>query len=132
MKKVIILFLIVLMVLVSAIFWFLSEGSNAGFTDNLHFLIILLIVGFAVFIGFRRLGSAKRREPAEDELTKKVLLKTAAWSYYISLYWWVFLLFIKDRIEIDAELLLGTGILGMAVAFALSWLIIYFRGAIND
>ncbi|MBK8044282.1 MAG: hypothetical protein IPK21_17475 [Haliscomenobacter sp.] len=57
-----------------------------------------------------------------------MMLKTAALSYYISLYWWVFLLFIKDRIAYDTEVLIGSGILGMAVAFAISWLYFQFRG----
>jgi peptidoglycan/LPS O-acetylase OafA/YrhL len=73
-----------------------------------------------------------RGEPAEDELSKKLLLKTAAWSYYVSLYLWVAMLFIKDRVNLDTEEILGAGILGMAASFAICWLILNFRGIKNE
>ena len=66
-----------------------------------------------------------------QDLSKKVLQKTAAYSYYISLYLWLALIFIKDRITIDTEQLLGTGILGMAIIFALCWILFNFRGIRN-
>ncbi len=127
-----VVFLVAALVLVSAAVWFFSSGKDFKPMDLLHFVVILLIVGFALFFGYKRLTSARRGEPAEDELSKKVLQRTAAVSYYISLYFWVFLLFIKDRVKFDTEELLGTGILGMAVAFGISWLIINFRGFRND
>jgi peptidoglycan/LPS O-acetylase OafA/YrhL len=89
-------------------------------------------VAFALFIGFKRLTSAKRGEPAEDELSKKVILKTAAWSYYISLYLWVGILFIKDRVNLDSEELIGAGILGMALSWVICWMIFHFRGVRNE
>jgi peptidoglycan/LPS O-acetylase OafA/YrhL len=100
--------------------------------DLVHFGVILLIVGFALFVGYKRLSNARRGEPAEDELSKRILQKTAAISYYISLYIWVFLIFLKDRVKLDTEELLGTGILAMAVTFGVSWLIINFKGFRND
>ncbi len=99
--------------------------------DIMHFGVIVLLC-FRTFLGFRRLSNVKRGEPSEDELSKKILQKTAATSYYISLYIWVFLIYLKDRIEFDTEELLGTGILAMAVTFAISWIVINFRGIRND
>jgi peptidoglycan/LPS O-acetylase OafA/YrhL len=90
------------------------------------------VVAFAVFVGYKRMTSAKRGEPTEDEMSKKVLLKTAAWSYYISLYLWVAMLIIKDRVNLDTEEIIGAGILGMAVSFAVCWLIFNFRGTRNE
>lgn len=98
----------------------------------LHYGVILVVVGFAFFVGYKKLTSARRGEPAEDELSKKILQKTAAISYYISLYIWVFLLFLKDRIEFDTEELIGAGILAMAVTYGISWLILNFKGIKND
>lgn len=131
MKRSIIVFIIAGLVLLTSGLWFFTSYSDLNKTDVLHYAIIILLVVFALFVGIQRLRNAKRGEPVEDELSKKILLKTAALSYYISLYIWVFLIFIKDRIEFDTEQLLGTGILAMAVTFAISWLFMNFRGLKN-
>jgi len=134
MKKAILVFVVTGLVIASAAFWFLSspESVRNDPFELLHFGVILVVVLFALFFGYKRLTSARRGEPVEDELTKKVMQRTAAYSYYISLYFWVFLLFIKDRITLDQEQLLGTGILGMAIIFAIVWLILNFRGVRNE
>lgn len=132
MKKSLIVFIVAGLVLLSAGLWFFTSAKNFKPMDLLHFGVILLVVGFALFVGFKRLRSVKRGEPAEDELSKKILRKTAAVSYYISLYIWVFMIFIKDRIEFDTEELLGTGILAMALTYGVTWLILNYRGMKND
>jgi len=38
------------------------------------------------------------------------------------------MIYIKDRVEMDNEQLIGTGVLGMAVSFVVCWLFIKFRG----
>lgn len=132
MKKSLIVFIISGLVLMTTGLWFFTSVKEFNTMDLLHFGVITLIVGFAVFVGFKRLGNAKRGEPVEDELSKKILQKTAAISYYISLYIWVFLIFLKDRVKFETEELLGTGILAMAVTFGISWLILNFKGIKND
>jgi peptidoglycan/LPS O-acetylase OafA/YrhL len=131
MKRAMIIFLVAALVLVTSGIWFFTSGQQLNRMDFLHFGIILILVLFALFIGYKRLTSANRGEPAEDELTKKVLQKTAAYSYYISLYIWVAMIYIKDRITFDTEQLLGTGILAMAITFACCWIIFNFRGVRN-
>jgi peptidoglycan/LPS O-acetylase OafA/YrhL len=128
MKRSTLVFLIAFLVLLSTVIWFLSGMAGSNQTEFLHFGVIILIVAFAIFVGVKRLKSEKRGEPTEDELSKKVMLRTAALSYYVSLYLWVFLLFLKDRIKFDTEQLIGTGILAMAVTFAVSWLYFNFKG----
>ncbi len=128
MKRTIILFIVAALVVASVAVWLLSSAGNLDLMDSLHFGVIILIVLFALFVGYKRVVSVKRGEPAEDELSKRVLLKTAAYSYYISLYIWVFLLFIKDRIHFDSDQLIGTGILGMALTYGVTWMILNFRG----
>ena len=118
MKRALVIFLVAALVLGTSAIWFFTSGQNLNRMDFLHFGIILILVVFALFIGYKRVKSAKRGEPQEDELSKKILQKTAAYSYYISLYLWVALIYIKDRITIDTEQLLGTGILAMAITFA--------------
>lgn len=130
MKNVIALFVLLALLAITLVLWF-SKDSMTGF-DLGSLGIILVIVAFAVFILGRRIKSWKSGEPQEDELSKMVMLRTSSLSYYISLYFWVFLLWLKDRVAFDQEQLIGTGILGMAVIFALSWLFFHFRGVPND
>jgi len=132
MKKGMVVLLVAVLVLITTGLWFFSSSGSLKSFDMVSFGVIILVVAFAVFVGYKRLISAKRGEPAEDELSKKVLLKTAAWSYYISLYLWVALLYIKDRVSLDTEEILGAGILGMAVSFAVCWLVFNFRGVRNE
>ena len=130
MKRTILIFVISALVLLTGGYWFFTwAGPGNGKTvDTVQFLVIILVVIFALFVGYSRLKNARRGEPAEDELSRKILQKTAAISYYVSLYLWVFMLYLKDRVVMDTEELIGTGILGMAVTFALSWIILNFRG----
>ncbi|MDT8400396.1 MAG: hypothetical protein RQ743_01770 [Bacteroidales bacterium] len=132
MKRSIIVFIVAALVLLSTGLWFFTSYTDFNAMDVLHYAIIIILVAFAFFVGIQRLRNARRGEPTEDELSKRVLQKTAALSYYISLYIWVFIIFIKDRIEFDTEQLLGTGILAMAITFALIWLVLNFRGIKND
>lgn len=132
MKRSLIVFIVTGLVLITTGLWFFTSFENFNKMDLLHIGLITLIVGFAVFVGLKRLRSEKLGEPIEDELSKKILQKTAAISYYISLYIWVFLIFLKDRVEFETEELLGTGILAMAVTFVIAWLILNFNGIKND
>ena len=124
MKRTIILFVVIVLVLVSIAVWLLGTSGRFNFVDMFQFGVILVVVGFALFLGLKRVGSLKRGEPAEDELSRRILQKTAAISYYISLYMWVFMIYLKDRVTMDTEQLLGTGILAMAVTFGVVWLVI--------
>ncbi len=132
MKKAVVVFVVAALVLITTGLWILSSAGKFTPFDLVTFGIIICVVGFAVFVGYKRLTSARRGEPAEDELSKRILQKTAAWAYYVSLYLWVAMLFIKDRVKLDTEELIGAGILGMAVSFAVCWLIFNFRGVRNE
>ncbi|MBK6346807.1 MAG: hypothetical protein IPF68_12905 [Bacteroidales bacterium] len=128
MKKSMLVFVVAGLVLLTTILWMVKSAGLLDATDTIQFGVIGLLIAFAVFVGFRRLKSERRGEPVEDELSKHILQKTAAWSYYISLYLWVAMIYIKDRVEMDNEQLIGTGVLGMAVTFVVCWLFIKFRG----
>ena len=128
MKRSMLVFVVAGLVLLTTLFWMIKASGAIDKTDTIQFWVIGLLIIFALFIGIRRLKSEKRGEPTEDELSKRVLQKSAAVSYYISLYLWVAIIYIKDKVSMDTEQLIGTGILGMAITFALSWLVINFRG----
>lgn len=89
-------------------------------------------MAFALFIGFKRLSSARRGEPSEDELSKKVMQKTASFSYYISLYLWLIIMYFSEKLDYETHTLIGAGIIGMAITFAVCWLIFNFGGIKNE
>lgn len=128
MKRSLLVFLVAGLILLTTLLWMVNSAGVADRTDTIQFGVIGLLISFAVFVGLKRLKSERRGEPAEDELSKRILQKTAAWSYYISLYLWVAMIYIRGRVSMDTEQLIGTGILGMAVTFAVCWLVFNFRG----
>ena len=132
MKRAVLIFVIAALVLVTTGLWIFSEGGLLNKMDGMTLGILAVLISFAVFIGIKRLSGARRGEPAEDELSRRILQKTAATSYYISLYLWVALIYIKDRVTLDVEELLGAGIMGMALCFAGCWLYYNFRGIRNE
>lgn len=132
MKRAYLVFIVAGLVLAATTLWFFSSDTQFKPYDLVEIGIIILVVGFAVYLGYKRFSSAKRGEPAEDEMSKKVMRKTASWSYYISLYLWLAIMYFSDRIKLENHALIGAGILGMAVVFAISWFVINFGGIKNE
>lgn len=132
MKKSVIIFTVAALVLFAAVLWMLS--SSGGFKTNEpgSFIIIVLLITFAVFIGYKRLASARRGEPAEDELSKKVMQKSASLSYYISIYMWLAIGYFSERLDYETHTIIGAGIIGMAITFAVCWLIFNIGGIKNE
>jgi len=132
MKKTMIIFIVAAVILVTTGFWFFTSRSAFKPADLVMYGVIIVVVGFALFLGYKRLTSVKKGEPVEDELSKKVLQKTAALSYYISLYLWLAVMYVSDKRDYETHVLLAAGILGMAVVYAICWLVYNFRGVRND
>jgi peptidoglycan/LPS O-acetylase OafA/YrhL len=132
MKRAVIAAVVSLMVLGTTALWFFKVENKITTVEIISFGTIIFLVGFGLYFAFRRFSSAHRGEPAEDELSKKVMQKAAAWSYYVSLYMWVFMIWFKDRVTLDTEQVLGAGILSMAVIFFVCWIVIRLRGIRNE
>lgn len=132
MKRGFIALLVSVLVLAATALWFFRVEKSISATEIVNFGIIIVLVGFGLLFAWRRFASARKGEPQEDELSKKIIQKTAAWSYYISLYMWVFMIWFKDRVELDTEEVLGAGILSMAVIFFVCWIVIRLRGLRNE
>jgi peptidoglycan/LPS O-acetylase OafA/YrhL len=132
MKKGVVIFVIVALVIFSTVLWFMNLDTDYKPVDLIELGVIIFVVGFALFAAYRRLTSAKKGEPAEDELSKKIVQKAAAFSYYISLYLWLALGYFSDRLKMEIHTIIGIGIVGMAVSFAICWVIINFTGLRNE
>ncbi|MBG0860583.1 MAG: DUF2178 domain-containing protein [Bacteroidales bacterium] len=132
MKKAVIIFIVAALVIAAAILWFMSSSGNLKPVDFASITVLIIVVGFALFIGFKKLSSARRGEPVEDELSKKVMRKTSSLSYYISLYLWLVIMYFSDKFEYETHTIIGGGILGMAVIFTVCWLVFNYRGVRNE
>jgi hypothetical protein len=132
MKKSIVIFAISALLLASVALWALKGRVAGNIQEILTAGIIFILVGFALFIGASRMRSHLRNEPGEDELSKKVMTRATSLAYYISLYLWLFIMYISDRTTMPAHALIGAGILGMAVAFLLCWIGIRVLGVKSE
>ena len=132
MKSSIIAFTISIILLLSVAILIFSSGTAQGTTDILQKIIILILAGFGIFAGFRRLGSKTRMEPAEDELSKKVMRKASSLSFFISIYIWVAMLYLKNKFALDSDQVIGSGIIAMSLTLFICWIIFHFRGVGNE
>jgi peptidoglycan/LPS O-acetylase OafA/YrhL len=131
MKKAVLPIVVSLMVLATTVVWILNAGL-VNWGENLQFIVIFVLVAFGIYVGYRRFTSEKRGQPAEDEFSKKVMQKAAALSYYISIYIWLVIMYLADKLKTESDVMFGWGILSMAIVFALSWGYYNFRGIRNE
>lgn len=132
MKKTVFVFILAAVVLITTGLWIFSGSDKFKPVELVSLGVIVLVVAFALFVGYKRFSSIKKGEPAEDEMSKKVMRKTASLSYYISLYLWLAIMYFSDKINYETHTLIGAGILGMAVIFGVCWLVINFSGIRNE
>ena len=131
-KSIIIIFIVSALALIGGGVWIYTNKEPINFSESIHFVVIFILVVFATFLGINRLRSTKQGLPAEDELSKKLLEKASSKAFYISLYFWLVLMYFGSEKNDDSEELFGFGILGMAIIFALSWLYYRFIGLKKD
>ena len=132
MKRIIILFVVAAFVLITTVIWITNTGNDFKRAELAQFGIILILVAFALFFGYKRLQSHKTGEPQEDEMSKKILRNSSSYSYFISIYWWLAVMYFSDKVKYETHTIIGGGILGMTAIFAISWVIVYLRGIRNE
>jgi len=131
MKRTVLMFVISALVLATLGLWALKGHLAGNILEIVQAGIVLLVVGFAVFLGLSRLRSHRLGEPGEDELSKTVMTKASSLAYYVSIYLWLFVMYISDKTTLEAHTLVGAGIAGMAVVFVLCWLGVKLFGMKN-
>ena len=124
MNRTIIIFVVAMVMLMSLILWIMEKQLSINTQEMLMIAVPLVVVGFAIFVGIARAKSLLRKEPIEDELSKTVLTKASSISYYVSIYLWLFIMYMSDKTTMPTHSLIGAGILGMAILFVLSWVAI--------
>ncbi len=100
-----------------------QNNSLPRFMEYLHICFMIFIVAIGLYQGYLMLRARKLEQPADDELSLKVLHRAAMISYLVSLNVWAILIYVGSKTEVDPFILFGTGILSMTVIFAVSWVI---------
>ena len=131
MIKSLIIILLSALVLVTTLIWLINSPALDEFPGIFIPLILLIIIGFGIFIGVRRIRSIKSGQPAEDELSRKIMQKASSASYYFSIYLWLSLMYLSDKSEWETHTLIGAGILGMAIILVLCWIFFKMIGLKN-
>jgi hypothetical protein len=121
MKRSIIVAVLAVLVTAAIVVWMVnSESRISGKAIGIGGIQLVVLV-FAALVVYRKWTAAKNKLPAEDEMSKSILRRGAATSYYVSIYMWLAFMYFEERIELERSTLIGAGILGMAIIFALSW-----------
>jgi len=132
MKRGLLMILLAALVIIGAIIWLLHGKNEIKIGTMVMFGTILLVAGFAVVLAISKLKSAKEGLASDDELSQLIKDKASSRSYYVSLYWWLIMMYLSDKTKLETDSLIGAGILGMAVLFAGFWIYFNFKGKIND
>ena len=94
--------------------------------------VLVIVVGFGLLVIFRRFISIRKGEPAEDEFSKQILQKSSSLSFYVSLYLWLIISYFNNKLMLEAEQIIGYGIIGMAIIFVGIWSFLKIKGLKND
>lgn len=122
MKKAILTLVVAVTVIATFVIWLVKPGKKMDQQEILMIAGLVIVVSFALFLSLRRLRDARAQLPSEDEFSRNLMRRGAATSYYVSLYFWLALMFFSDKIQMENHSLIGAGIMGMALIFAGSWM----------
>ncbi len=95
-------------------------------------VIFGIVAIFGLFFIYKQIVSFRKGEPSKDELSSLIMQKASSLSFYVSLYYWLIISYFSDRINFEVDELIGYGIVGMAIIFAIIWVIIKFTGVKNS
>jgi hypothetical protein len=128
MKKIIIALVLSITSLSMAIYFLVNKSDSNSAMEIISIPYLVVIFIFSAYMVISRWISFKKSEPIEDEMSKRIKLKAAAYSYYISLFLWMVIMFKKDKISFNSEELFGIGIVGMSIIFITIWIFLKMRG----
>ncbi len=95
-------------------------------------IILVVIAVLGLLILFRRIGSIRKGEPSSDELSKLILQKASSLSFYVSLYFWIFISYFSDNLNFETSQIINYGVIGMVIIFTVIWVVLKFFGFKND
>jgi hypothetical protein len=89
--------------------------------EYIIYVAVGLIVIFGLVRGVKNLKDEKKGLTTEDELSQKIKLKAGANAFNASFYLWAMILLFTIDSNIENEILLGIGIVGMGLIFVGFW-----------
>ena len=92
----------------------------------------VLIIGINLYIKIKGFKEERMGLASEDELSKGIKEKAAAKAFRYSIFMWVFIILFFIEIEPKAKIVIGIGVLGMAVVFLLTWLYLSMNGIAHE
>lgn len=125
MRKAIFLVVLGVSLIVSFTYWLIFKTDQMSTQEILMIAALFIVVAFALFLAFRRLRDARQQLPQEDEMSKNIMRRGTATAYHLSLFMWLVVMFLSDKTKLECHSLIGAGIMGMAIMFAIGW--IYHR-----
>jgi len=129
--RIILIIIVTCLVLGTSLLYFagIIQKDKINIGSLIAFVIPLIVVLFMVFFIRNRYKDIKEGMPLEDERSRKVTTKAAAMTFYISLYWLLFISFFEKSFaqmaaveKLDAGQTTGIAIAGMAITFFAAWL----------
>ncbi len=112
---------------------FIMESYEVTPFESISTMIVLIVLSIiAVIVAILRLKAWKSKEPVEDEYSKKIMMKTSSYSFYISMYLWLLISYFSEGSEMDTQRIIGLGVVGMAIVFVVSWIFIKIIGLRNE
>lgn len=132
MRKAIFIFATVALVIGGMVTYYIYGDFEMNKQELVMLIGLVLVISFAILLAVRRIRSIKKNQPPEDELSKVVLKRASSAAFYISLYSWIAVMFLSEKVEMEVSTLIGAGIMLMAVEFALAWVYFNFFGKINE
>lgn len=84
--------------------------------------ILLLLVVFMIPFVKRRYFDVKQGYPYEDERSRKILMKSSAQAFTLSIWWMLALMWYADSGALIPRHVAAAGIVGMALLFGLCYL----------
>jgi len=88
-------------------------------------IITIVIAVFAIKFIKSNYSSVKKGMPIRDERSNKIIKQAGYYAFMVSLYWILALSWLSESIPFrDINQAMNFGVLGMAVIFGISWVII--------
>lgn len=97
----------------------------------LVFGLSALMIGFGTYFKIQSYKNQKMGLASDDELSMRIKEKATAKAFNLSFYMWLFLILFVKGIEPKTKIIMGFGLLGMALVFFLNWLY-YSKVGISD
>ena len=102
------------------------------YSEIIHVGIIVILFILGIIFAFKRISSGQKGFIEDDELSKRIVQKSAALSFYSSSLIWLILLFVGNMNIIDKQILFSYGFIGMTLIFVLSWFVVNSKGLTDE